>query len=372
LPAQQEPAPEVTASTPAHAEKTVLAKLGLVESASAALAPVAAPPPPEVKIVPEAKLSPAAEVKALPEAKLSPAPEVKAVPEAKPAPVAVAKAAPEAKPIAPLETKPLRDEPRVMEIKPREEKAEEKQVFASLGLPAAAVDTPSLAATQPVAKSVSEFKQSPAEPEISGADHANPIDPIQMTNVPMSSPLRIRALTRADIPAADKLASLAPASDARKLPPEEQRVAYDAPVVIDEPTSIGRRRWNEEAAKYQGLGSPEALLEALKHMGAGAKTLGLPASLWCADFMNLVLRKSGLDATGSRAALSYLKYGRKIDEPRVGAIAVFSRGSHSGHIGIVRGTDGNGNPIIVSGNHNHKVAEAVYPKSRVLAYVVPK
>ena len=37
----------------------------------------------------------------------------------------------------------------------------------------------------------------------------------------------------------------------------------------------------------------------------------------------------------------------------------------------MRGTDGNGNPIIVSGNHNHKVAEAVYPKSRVIDFVVP-
>jgi uncharacterized protein (TIGR02594 family) len=107
-------------------------------------------------------------------------------------------------------------------------------------------------------------------------------------------------------------------------------------------------------------------------MGAGAKSLGLPGSLWCADFMNLVLRKSGLNATGSRAARSYLQYGRKIDEPRVGAIAIFSRGKNSGHIGIVRGTDGSGNPIIVSGNHGNKVAEAVYPKGRVLAYVVPK
>ena len=245
-----------------------------------------------------------------------------------------------------------------------------KQVFASLGNQATAVDTQPLAAVTPAI----EAKPVPVEPAISPVDHANAIDPIQMTNVPMSSPLKIRALTRADIPSADKFASLGPsaASDARKPPPEQQRVAYDAPVVIDEPMSIGRRRWVEEAAKYQGLGSPEALLEALRHMGAGAKSLGLPASLWCADFMNLVLRKSGLNATGSRAALSYLKYGRKIDEPRVGAIAVFSRGSNSGHIGIVRGTDGNGNPIIVSGNHNHKVAEAVYPKSRVLAYVVPK
>ncbi|MGB3445073.1 MAG: TIGR02594 family protein, partial [Xanthobacteraceae bacterium] len=29
------------------------------------------------------------------------------------------------------------------------------------------------------------------------------------------------------------------------------------------------------------------------------------------------------------------------------------------------------NPIIVSGNHGRKVAEAVYPRGRVYAYVMP-
>ena len=37
----------------------------------------------------------------------------------------------------------------------------------------------------------------------------------------------------------------------------------------------------------------------------------------------------------------------------------------------MRGTDGQGNPIIVSGNHGNAVRQAVYPKSRVLAYVMP-
>ena len=191
--------------------------------------------------------------------------------------------------------------------------------------------------------------------------------------MPISSPVKIRPLTRADIPPPEKLASLGfPArNETRHLPPEQQRVAYDEPVFTELPISVGKRKWIDET-KYSGLGSPDALLEALRHLGANAKTLGLPASLWCADFMNLVLRKSGIKATGSRAAKSYLQYGQKIDEPRVGAIAIFSRGKNGGHIGIVRGTDGKGNPIIVSGNHGHKVAEAVYPKARVIAYVVPK
>ena len=33
--------------------------------------------------------------------------------------------------------------------------------------------------------------------------------------------------------------------------------------------------------------------------------------------------------------------------------------------------DGDGNPIVVSGNHGPTVKEAVYPKHKVIAYVMP-
>lgn len=283
----------------------------------------------------------------------------------------------EAEPVTMPEVTAIGEESPAPDVEPkavREDKPEEKWVFASLGRQATAVDAHPLAAEPPDVEADAAPEQKPllAEPQERPIDHFV-TEASQATNVPISSPVKLRPLTRADIPPPEKLAGLGSTvqSDARNLPPEQQRVAYDAPVLSERPKSIGRRKWIDES-QYSGLGSPEALLEALRHMGANAKTLGLPASLWCADFMNLVLRKSGLNATGSRAARSYLQYGKKIDEPRVGAIAIFTRGRNGGHIGIVRGTDGNGNPIIVSGNHNNKVAEAVYPKSRVLAYVVPK
>ncbi|HET7411819.1 MAG TPA: TIGR02594 family protein, partial [Pararhizobium sp.] len=54
----------------------------------------------------------------------------------------------------------------------------------------------------------------------------------------------------------------------------------------------------------------------------------------------------------------------------VGAIAVMRRRG-GGHVGVVSGIDANGNPILISGNHNHTVAEAAYPRSRIVAYVMP-
>src|SRR4029079_14251939 len=56
--------------------------------------------------------------------------------------------------------------------------------------------------------------------------------------------------------------------------------------------------------------------------------------------------------------------------PHVGAIAVMGRRG-GGHVGVVSGVDPNGNPIVVSGNHNRTVAESVYPAGRISAYVLP-
>jgi len=113
-------------------------------------------------------------------------------------------------------------------------------------------------------------------------------------------------------------------------------------------------------------------LEALKWVGASSRQVGVPyPDLWCADFVNFVLRRTGYPTTNSRAAKSFLDYGKRIDSPRVGAIVILSRGVNNGHVGIVRGTDGAGNVIVISGNHGNKVWESPYPKDRVLGYVIP-
>ncbi len=92
-------------------------------------------------------------------------------------------------------------------------------------------------------------------------------------------------------------------------------------------------------------------------------------SLWCGAFMDLVLRHTG-HRGGGNLALGYEHYGTRVSGPQVGAIAVMGRHG-GGHVGVVSGVDPSGNPIIVSGNHNNTVAEAVYPRSRIAAYVVP-
>ncbi len=89
-------------------------------------------------------------------------------------------------------------------------------------------------------------------------------------------------------------------------------------------------------------------------------------SLWCARFMNWVLERTGHHGTGSDMARSFASLPKT--SMHVGAIAVMTRRG-GGHVGVVSGIDSMGNPIVISGNHRHRVAESVYPRSRVVAFV---
>jgi uncharacterized protein (TIGR02594 family) len=117
---------------------------------------------------------------------------------------------------------------------------------------------------------------------------------------------------------------------------------------------------------YGGATSDSLVSEARKYIGTNPTGRG---SLWCGAFMDMVLKRTG-HSGGGNLARAYAQYGQRVSGPQVGAIAVMGRRG-GGHVGVVSGVDPNGNPIIVSGNHNHTVAESVYPAGRISAYVLP-
>lgn len=135
--------------------------------------------------------------------------------------------------------------------------------------------------------------------------------------------------------------------------------AFGQPINASKPATLNQRPL---------FGWPKLVSEARKYMGTNPTARD---RLWCATFMNMVLAKTGHSGTNSDAAKSFAQYGRRISEPRIGAIAVLTRGKKGGHVGVVSGIDANGNPIIISGNHNKRVGEATYARSRVIAYVMP-
>lgn len=110
------------------------------------------------------------------------------------------------------------------------------------------------------------------------------------------------------------------------------------------------------------------IVEARRHLGGNPTDR---RSLWCARFMNMVLRHTGHRGTGSDMANSFASYGTRVSGPQVGAIAVMTRGRSGGHVGIITGIDAKGNPIMISGNNGNRVKEGPVKHGRIYAYVMP-
>jgi uncharacterized protein (TIGR02594 family) len=108
-------------------------------------------------------------------------------------------------------------------------------------------------------------------------------------------------------------------------------------------------------------GGNDLVRKASKYIGANARQLGLPSRLWCADFMNMLV--GGND----RRAFSYIRRGSKANYGCTNCVAVTTR-KGGGHVGVVKGYDTKGNPIMISGNHARRVGIGVYAKNRVIAY----
>lgn len=145
------------------------------------------------------------------------------------------------------------------------------------------------------------------------------------------------------------------------LASEGQEAGYDQRYVAD------RRHSSSGSGGLSGGSGSGVVAEARRWLGTNPTNR---RSLWCGTFMNFVLERTGHHGTGSDLARSFASVGQRVSGPQVGAIAVMARRG-GGHVGVVSGVDGNGNPIIISGNHGRKVAETVYPRGRVYAYVLP-
>jgi uncharacterized protein (TIGR02594 family) len=92
------------------------------------------------------------------------------------------------------------------------------------------------------------------------------------------------------------------------------------------------------------------------------------AVAWCAAFVGATLERNGIASTRSLRARSYLDWGHPLTQPRVGAIAVFSRGADpaAGHVGFVTGAT----PTtlhILGGNQSDTVSITALPRTRLLA-----
>ena len=106
---------------------------------------------------------------------------------------------------------------------------------------------------------------------------------------------------------------------------------------------------------------------------AGHPKIRDDATPWCAAFAGAMLKRAGLDASGSLMARSYLKWGSAIDAPRLGAITVLTRGksASAGHVGFYLGHAGP-RVFLLGGNQSDAVTVEAYEFKRVLGYRWPE
>ena len=142
----------------------------------------------------------------------------------------------------------------------------------------------------------------------------------------------------------------------------------------------------EKGAEKPAAAAPEALSLAAKQIGmnentqrdalkdylaTGGANLDPATTAWCAAFVNSTLQQTGGQGTGSNMARSFLDWGKSVDQPQPGDVAVFSRGDPNGpygHVGFFQGYDENGNILVLGGNQGDAVSVSPYSPDRLLGF----
>lgn len=93
---------------------------------------------------------------------------------------------------------------------------------------------------------------------------------------------------------------------------------------------------------------------------------------WCAAAVGAWLKRAGKVGTGSLAARSYQKWGKKVKNPKRGDVVVFKRGNSSwqGHVAFYL-KEKAGRVEHIGGNQRNAVTISSTPKSKLLGYRRP-
>lgn len=108
---------------------------------------------------------------------------------------------------------------------------------------------------------------------------------------------------------------------------------------------------------------------AARWVGKGPREIGTRPNLWCAAFINKVLKGLGLRGTGSDLAASFARYG-KPSKLKPGAIAV-KRRRGGNHVVVIERVLKGGRVVAISGNSGNRVRRMVYRASVFWAVRTP-
>ena len=144
--------------------------------------------------------------------------------------------------------------------------------------------------------------------------------------------------------------------------------------MTDNHKNISDLSWMKIAANYIGLHEGTSLKANPKVVKFFAESQHPDikndhTTPWCAAFVGAVLFEAGLPNTGSLLALSYAKYGQKLDKPVVGAIATKKR-KGGGHVFFVVSFDDK-YVYGLGGNQNDQVSIARFDRKIINSYTWP-
>lgn len=95
---------------------------------------------------------------------------------------------------------------------------------------------------------------------------------------------------------------------------------------------------------------------------------------WCSSFVNWCMEQSGIPGTDSAVARSWERWGKRLTEPKVGAVAVFwreTKASGLGHVGFY--VEQSATQVsVLGGNQGNRISIDKYPQARLLGYRWPK
>lgn len=93
---------------------------------------------------------------------------------------------------------------------------------------------------------------------------------------------------------------------------------------------------------------------------------------WCSAFMNFCIQQAGGKGTRNAMARSWLQWGKKLDQPVIGCIIVFWRGSiygDEGHVAMFAGYSADKTMVMaLGGNEDNCVEIKAYPASKILGF----
>jgi uncharacterized protein (TIGR02594 family) len=145
---------------------------------------------------------------------------------------------------------------------------------------------------------------------------------------------------------------------------------------LDQPQDVEEFPWLAVAMKelgtseVPGKGSNPKILDYLASTDLFKYPYLPDETDWCAAFLNWCIKKTGTESANSALAFPWSKWGKSVQTPRRGCIAIFQWDNGGHHVSFYLGGIGN-YVAALGGNQEDAVWISIYHRRHVLGYRVP-